>query len=238
MQIVDSAIILGTVQVKNNNNIVKMFTKSRGLQSVYLASGTKKKHAKNAVLQPLSICQVKYLKNKNSSMPFLKEASIDVPLLNIQMDIFKSTVALFIADFLSQVLSQDSEDTFYDFIENSIKIFNEIQEGKSNYHLVFLLKLTKWLGLQPTLNIEVNNFFDLKEGVFLSQKPSHPYYLSKEETNIIAKFLVIEWTEIGRVKLAGILRRKLLNSIINYYIFHVPGFKKPKALTILEEVFD
>ena len=116
MQIVDSAIILGTVQVKDNNNVVKMFTKSNGLQSVYLVATTKKKSAKNAVLQPLSICQVKYLKNKKSSMPSLKEASIEVPLLNIQMDIFKSTVALFIADFLSEILPQDAEDRFFDFI--------------------------------------------------------------------------------------------------------------------------
>ena len=46
MKIVDSAVILGTIQVKDNNNIVKMFTKSNGLQSVYLAAKTKKKNAK------------------------------------------------------------------------------------------------------------------------------------------------------------------------------------------------
>lgn len=238
MQIVDSAIILGTVQVKDNNNVVKMFTKSNGLQSAYLVATTKKKSAKNAVLQPLSICQVKYLNNKKSSIPSLKEASIEVPLLNIQMDIFKSTVALFIADFLSEILPQDTEDRFFDFIKNSIQIFNEIEDGMSNFHLVFLLKMTKWLGIKPSLKKEFNNYFDLKEGEFLSQQPNHSNYLSTQETNIIARFLVVDWNDISEIKLNGKLRRKLLNSIIHYYIFHVPGFKKPKALTILEEVFD
>lgn len=238
MQIIDSAIILGTVQVKDNNNIVKMFTKSHGLQSVYLAASTKKKSAKNAVLQPLSICQVRYLKNKNSSIPSLKEASIDVPLLNIQMDIFKSTVALFIADFLSEVLPQDTEDQFFDFIKSSIQIFNEIEDGIPNYHIVFLLKLTQWLGIKPSVKKEYNNYFDLKEGEFLSHQPNHPNYLSIKETAIISKLLEVDWTDIAQIKLNGKLRRKLLNSIIHYYIFHVPGFKKPKALTILEEVFD
>ena len=70
MQIIDSAIILGTIQVKDNNNIVRMLTKSNGLQSAYLAATIKKKSAKSAVLQPLSICQVKYSKNKKKCKTF------------------------------------------------------------------------------------------------------------------------------------------------------------------------
>ena len=84
MEIADSAIILGTIEVKNNNNIVKMFTQDYGLVSVYLASGTKKKSARNAVLQPLSICQVVYFNDKNTSIPKLKEANIETPLLSIK----------------------------------------------------------------------------------------------------------------------------------------------------------
>ncbi len=237
MQISDSAIILGTIQVKNNNNVVKMFTRRHGLESVFVSAGTKKKAAKNAVLQPLSICHVEYAISKNSTLPKLKEAKIDVPLLNIQMDIFKSTIALFLTDFLAQVLPQDHEEGFYDFVEKAIQIFNEIEEGKSNFHLAFLLKISMWLGVQPTLNNERNNYFDLKEGLFLSGTPNHPYYLSLSETQILAQFLQQEWIEIGQAKLTGAERRKLLNSIIHYYIFHVPGFKKPKSLGILEEVF-
>ncbi len=238
MQVVDSAIILGTVQVKSNNNVVKMFTKTHGLQSVYVSAGTKKKAAKNAVLQPLSICQVTYSTGKNSTLPSLKEAKIEEPLLNIQMDIYKSTIALFIADFLTQVLPQDHEEGFYDFVEKSVQIFNEIEEGKANYHLAFIVKISQWLGVQPSLNKDRNNYFDLKEGVFLSGTPNHPYYLSASETQTLAQFLQQEWSKIGQVKITGQERRKLLNSIIHYFIFHVPGFKKPKSLSILEEVFN
>ncbi len=237
MEIADSAIILGTIEVKNNNNIVKMFTQDYGLVSVYLASGTKKKSARNAVLQPLSICQVVYSNNKNTSIPKLKEANIETPLLSIQMDIYKSAIALFLSDFLQMVLPKDQEDGLFDFLCNSIKIFNEIEDGKINYHLTFLLKISKWLGIQPTLNKERNNFFDLKEGLFLIGTPNHPYYLSSAETQIFAQFLRSNWSNIGCIKLTGTQRRKLLNSLIKYYTFHISGFRKPKSLTILEEVF-
>ena len=237
MEIADSAIILGTIEVKNNNNIVKMFTQDYGLVSVYLASGTKKKSARNAVLQPLSICQVVYSNNKNTSIPKLKEANIETPLLSIQMDIYKSAIALFLSDFLQMVLPKDQEDGLFDFLCNSIKIFNEIEDGKINYHLTFLLKISKWLGIQPTLNKERNNFFDLKEGLFLIGTPNHPYYLSSAETQVFAQFLQSNWSNIGCIKLTGTQRRKLLNSLIKYYTFHISGFRKPKSLTILEEVF-
>ena len=237
MEIADSAIILGTIEVKNNNNIVKMFTQDYGLVSVYLASGTKKKSARNAVLQPLSICQVVYSNNKNTSIPKLKEANIETPLLSIQMDIYKSAIALFLSDFLQMVLPKDQEDGLFDFLCNSIKIFNEIEDGKINYHLTFLLKISKWLGIQPTLNKERNNFFDLKEGLFLIGTPNHPYYLSSAETQIFAQFLQSNWSNIGCIKLTGTQRRKLLNSLIKYYTFHISGFRKPKSLTILEQVF-
>ena len=238
MEEIDSAIVIGTIQVKNNNSIVKMFTKSNGLFSVYLLAGSKKKSVKNAVVQPLTICNIRYLKNKKSALPSLKEARIDIPLLDIQTDVFKSTIALFIADFLDQVLSEDHEEKFYKFIENALRIFNEIKLGKLNYHLAFLIKISKWLGVHPTVNKEDNNYFDLKEGVFLSKPPNHPHYFSFTETQILAQFLKRDWTEIGELKLTGLERRKLLNGLVNYYIFHVPGFKKPKSLSVLEEVFN
>ncbi|MBK21730.1 MAG: DNA repair protein RecO [Flavobacteriales bacterium] len=238
MQIVDDAIILGKNQVKNNNHVVKVFTRNYGLQSVYVSAQKKKKSAKSAVLQPLSLCQIRYTKTKNSSLPILQEAKIDVPLLNIQMDIYKSVIALFTADFLSQVLSENTEEGFYDFIKNSIQIFNEIEEGKSNYHLVLLLKISKWLGIQPSLGDGPNNFFDIKEATFSAVKPNHVNYLSIEETELILEILSIDWNEIQKIRITSTIRRKVLNSIIHYYIFHIPGFKKPKALSILEEVFD
>jgi len=238
MQIVDDAIILGKNQVKNNNHVVKVFTRNYGLQSVYVSAQKKKKSAKSAVLQPLSLCQIRFTKTKNSSLPILQEAKIEVPLLNIQMDVYKSTIALFTADFLTQVLPENTEEGFYDFIKNSIEMFNEMEDGKSNYHLVLLLKISKWLGIQPSKGNEINNFFDIKEATFSGIKPNHPHYLSIEETKIIHEILSTEWNEIQKIKITSIMRRKILNSIIHYYIFHIPGFKKPRALTILEEVFD
>ena len=95
MQTIDSAIILGKNQVKNNNHVVKVFTRKNGIQAMYVSQAAKKKSVKSAVLQPLSICQIEYSSSKNTTLPKLKEAKIEIPHLNIHMDVFKTAIALF-----------------------------------------------------------------------------------------------------------------------------------------------
>ncbi|MBL55838.1 MAG: DNA repair protein RecO [Flavobacteriales bacterium] len=237
MHIVDSAIIIRTFPVKSNQNVVKLLTRSHGIQTAYLSAGTKKKSVKNAVLQPLSLCQVTLKKNKNSSLLNLKEARIDIPFINIQLDIVKSTIVLFLADFLDHVLLEDHEEVGFDFLQKALQILNEIELGKSVYHLAFLVKMMQWLGIQPSLKKDKNHYLNIKEGVFESSSPNHPYYFSKSETQLFAYFVQSEWTQLSEVRLTKEERGSFLNNIILYYTFHIPGFKKPQSLSILEEVF-
>jgi DNA repair protein RecO (recombination protein O) len=218
MHIVDSAIIIRTFPVKSNQNVIKLLTRSHGIQTAYLSAGTKKKSVKNAVLQPLSLCQVTLKKNKNSSLLNLKEARIDIPFINIQLDIVKSTIVLFLADFLDHVLLEDHEEVGFDFLQKALQILNEIELGKSVYHLAFLVKMMQWLGIQPSLKKDKNHYLNIKEGVF-------------------AYFIQSEWTQLSEVRLTKEERGSFLNNIILYYTFHIPGFKKPQSLSILEEVF-
>lgn len=237
MQDSDQAIILGTIAVKDNANVVKAFSRSHGLLSLYLSPSTKKKAAKNAVLQPLSLCEIVYTTNKRSSLLVLKEAKISAPLFGIQGDIFKNTMALFMADVLSKVIPEQADSELYEFIANAILLFNELEEGVANFHIAFLLRLSKWLGFFPHFADRNFTNFDLVEGQFIQGRPNHPQYLDHDETQIIARFLQTEWRDLNDIKLMGIHRRKLLNAIVEYYILHIPSFKEPKSLSILEEVF-
>lgn len=237
MQDSDEVIILGTIAVKDNANVVKAFSRSNGMLSLYLSPSTKKKAAKNAVLQPLSLCEISFTNNKRSSLLVLKEAKISSPLFGIQSDIFKNTMALFMADVLNKVIPEQADSELYEFVANSILLFNELEEGVANFHISFLLRLSKWLGFFPHFAEKDFTNFDLVEGQFIRGIPNHPQYLDHQETQIIARFLQTEWRHLGEIKLMGIHRRKLLNVIIQYYTLHIPSFKEPKSLSILEEVF-
>lgn len=237
MQESDKAIVLGSVSVKNNANVIKAFSQNHGLLSLYLSPAAKKKAARNAVLQPLSLVELSYSSNKRSSLLNLKEARITHPLFGIQGDIFKNSMALFLADVLNKIVPEDHDKDLYDFMANAILLFNEVEEGKANFHIAFLLRLTKWLGFYPNFRDDPFSYLDLQEGEFINGKPNHPHYLNRAESNYIARFLQSEWSVMNEIKMVGKERGILLKAIINYYALHVPGFKEPKSLSILEEVF-
>lgn len=235
MQGSDIAVILGRVQVKNNNHVLKAISKELGLVSFYVSAGTKKKLARNAVLQPLSICQVVYSNNKKSSLLQLKEARLEHTLLNIQTNVVKSSIALFLAEFLQQVSPTENDDRFFNFLETAILMFNEIET--SNFHLWFMLQCTYFVGINPSVVDGENVKFDLKNGVFSKLIPNHPHYLNEEESNYIKFLLKEKGDNLDKAKIATSIKRKLIHNICQYYTFHFPGFSTPKSLSVLEEVF-
>ena len=237
MQDSDKAIVLGSIAIKENANVVKVFTENNGVLALYLSPTVKKRGAKNAVLQPLSLCEIVFTSNKKSTLFNLKEAKIIAPLFGIQGNIFKNTIALFIADVMSKVIPEETDDSLFEFLSNAILLFDELEEGIANFHIAFLLRLTKRLGFFPHFHEENFTNFDLREGLFIKGRPNHPHYLNHKETKMIAMFLTTTWEELNTIKIQGKERRILLAAIINYYTLHIPSFREPKSLSILEEVF-
>lgn len=237
MQEADVAIVLGKVQVKNNNHVVKAITQNNGLMSLYVTAGSKKKLAKNAVLEPLSICQIQFSKSKKSSLAQLKEAKLELPLYNIQTDIFKSTIAIFLAEFLQQISPTEPEEDYFNFIVNSLKSFNNEVKGMGHFHLWFMLNCTAFVGIRPTVVQGENILFDLQEGIFTRLVPVHPHYLNVSETTVIQELLQSEISDLVEISIPSVIKRKLIHNILQYYSFHVPGFFKPKSLEVLEDVF-
>ena len=74
----------------------------------------------------------------------------------------------------------------------------------------------------------------MNEGVFkLFQNGS---VLSEHETNLFKKLLDLKFDNDQKV--FHVLERQiLLKIVIDYYSLHLEGFKKPKSLEILKEVF-
>lgn len=237
MSEVDLGIVLGRVGVKNNANVVNVFTKQHGKKSFFLAETSKKnKKAPNAVLQPLSICELYWQQSSKSSLLKLNEARLSEALFEMQNDIYKSSTALLIAEILNAVLMEEGDPELFEFLQHSILLYNQMEEGAANFHLMFLMKLTRFLGFAPQIGTS-NKVFDLKEGVFQSMQPNHPLYVSDLKSEQLSQFISFEWKNISLIKLSGKERSELLNVVIEYYQLHISGFRKPKSLSILMEIF-
>jgi DNA repair protein RecO (recombination protein O) len=100
--------------------------------------------------------------------------------------------------------------------------------------LILLLEITKFLGFYPDASNTDNSFFEMTEGIFV------PYAsvscLTSEESLLLKRLMPLKLdNSINAFHVSE--RQQLLKILLDYYAFHLDGFKRPKSLDVLKEVF-
>ena len=75
------------------------------------------------------------------------------------------------------------------------------------------------------------------EGTFEPVK-TNDYCVEGENLDILRAFLNVNFNDMQRVKLSGEQRADFLRMLLQYYELHIEGFRKPKSLTVLNEIFN
>jgi DNA repair protein RecO (recombination protein O) len=96
------------------------------------------------------------------------------------------------------------------------------------------LEVTKYLGFYPDTSEMDLPFFELNEGMFSS---FHGISCLTEHETFLFKKLIGLKLESDQKIFAGTERQLLLKILLDYYAVHLDGFKKPKSLEVLKEVF-
>lgn len=235
MLIKTKAIVISSLKYQEKSLIVKCFTLSDGIKSYFVpnAFSGKRNQQKNAFFQPLTILGIEaYHKNKGTLERF-KEVRIETPFQNIPQDIYKTTITLFISDVLHHAIKEDGKnETLFAFLETALS-WLDANQSISNFHLITLVQLTRYLGFYPQTNSNLP-FFEMTEGVFV------PYQsitcLSEEETDLFKKVLELKFTDEQKL-FSSNQRQLLLKILLDYYSLNIDGFQKPKSLEILHEIF-
>lgn len=233
------AIVLSSIKFKDTSLIVKCYTQ-KGIKS-YLVKGvlskkTKSKKFKVAYFQTFTLIDIVAKHNNKGQLNYINDISVYQPLHNIYTDIYKNTIALFLAEILSNILKEEAEDeTLFQFIENAI-IWLDTHDRTSNFHVLFLLQLSKYLGFYPKKPKETDSFFNLQEGTFSFHKPIASF-ISNDELTLFKSIIGINFDAISKVKMNAKSREVLLNILIQYFALHLPEFRKPKSLEILQTIF-
>jgi DNA repair protein RecO (recombination protein O) len=238
MQIKTKAIVLTSIKYGEADLITKCLTeegvKSYMLRSV-LRSGSKK--LKPGYFQPLSQLEITAVHNKKGNLNRMTEARVSYLYRTIGFNVYKQSIAQFLAEVLSRSLREEERnDPQFQYIENSLQ-WLDTHDRFADFHLLFLLELTKFLGFYPDVTNIVNNHFDLEEGIFTKYQPQRSFIGDPEITHF--KLLIgTKFDDMERLKWNSAGRQYLLEKLLDYYELHVPGFKKPRSLKVLKEVFN
>ncbi len=238
MQITTKALILSSIKYGDTSLIVKAFTFSDGLKS-YLLKGilaSRKGKLKTAYFQPLTQLEIVVNHKNKGTLERLIDAKVNYPYQSVHTDIAKNAMVLFLAEILiNSIFEEEQNKDLFSFLEASLQ-WLDTHDNISNFHIFFLLGLSKYLGFYPDTTKMNYPYFDLVEGAFIESPGMNP--ILKEETlELFKAFLGINFDAIHKVRMGKKTRQELLQSLVLYFEVHLHGFKKPRSLAILNEVF-
>ena len=238
MLVTVQAIVLSKIRYKDLDLIVKCYTKTHGIVS-YLVKGSlsNKRKLKPSYFQQLSLLELETNHKSTRALQYIKEVKTFIPFETLHTNVYKSTLVLFISEILAAVLKEETPNHgLFTFITTSLQILDK-EEKYANFHSLFLLELTKFLGFYPE-EISTNSaYFNLLEGRFQDYSENN-FTIEGENLTIFKKALGTKFDAFTTFKLPSKQRQMLLNMILAYFQLHLDDFKKPKSLAVLNQVFN
>jgi DNA repair protein RecO (recombination protein O) len=193
-----------------------------------------------ATFMPLAIVEMEVDARPTKSLLAVKEARWGYPFRSLPFHPVKCPLALFLAEFLRHALREGSDsEALYAYIEAAITWLDNAERPVANFHLVFLMKLTRFLGLLPNTEEFVRGcWFDLRAASFVAVRPIHPDVLSPEEAEKMAQLVRMNFETMHLFGMNRVERGRCLEVILMYYRLHLPEFGELKSVEVLKELFD
>lgn len=232
MVVTTEAVVLSCIPYQEKNLVVKLFTYSDGLKSYFVrqATGTKNKR-KLGYFQPLSLIEIQANHKNKGNLETLNEIKSSYPLKSLHIHPVKSLICLFLSEFLSFALREESaQNNLFLYLKNSITHLDE-SEHFSNIHLQIILHLTSHLGFFPKLS--EGKYFDPMLGTF-EDEPTHHSFTDRE-TFLLKRLLSIEFDSKDKHFVVE-ERRVLLDMLLVYYHIHLGAKPKLNSYDVIKDI--
>lgn len=230
------ALVLHTLRYGDTGLISDLFLPSRGTQTFIFPSAKRRA----ALLSPLSFIELTYDFRPQKNLQRARELHAALPYRTIPYQPLKTSLALFLAEFLYNALRHETQnEPLYAYLRAALTWLDEAETGYTNFHLALLIHLTRFLGLWPRSDdYHEGDLFDLLEARFVSLPPPHGAALTAPEARMLSKYLRMDYTNMDHFRLNRQLRRTVLERLTQYYRLHIPEFGEVRSVDVLRELFE
>ncbi|NCD42648.1 MAG: DNA repair protein RecO [Bacteroidia bacterium] len=235
-------IVLRLIKYSETSVILNVYTEEAGLQS-YILRGIRKKNNKTgmAVVQPMTLVELLSTVSVKSSLHPIREIRPLSVYESIPYNPVKSSVLFFLNEILCQVLMEESENRpLFSFLFYSMEFFDQYEGPLANFHLLFLLQLSRYLGIFPQNNYHPDcPYFDRIQGCFSPYKNSALTDADTEDSGKwLSQLLQTPYDKLSTLRVPYNTRLALNAHIIAYYQYHIPGFREIKSLEVIQMVLN
>ena len=233
-------IVLRTLKYSDSLIIVDIYTRQHGrLSFLAPASRSKRSKVRTVLFQPLSMLSFTASYKHGRQLSRISDVQPYAMYSSIPFNIVKSSIALFIAEVLAYALCEEEENkAVYDFLDSSFMLFDSLENGYADFHIIFLSQLLRYIGIFPNIeDYSCGAYFDMLQGCVVHEQPLHAHFLMPNEANFFVDLLSTGYETMHTLSLNREMRGYYLAFLTEYYRLHIPDFPKPKSLDILKELF-
>ena len=159
----------------------------------------------------------------------------------------KLAIGLFVSEFLYHALhSEQQNEPLFVYVCDSMQWLDMASAGYANFHLTFLMRLSRFLGFYPNLSLTPvpspngegrDVFFDLREGQFCTLAPTHRDFLGPDDARRIHLLMRMDFPTMHLYRLNRMDRNRIVEVLLQYYRLHIPQFPELKSLSVLQELW-
>jgi DNA repair protein RecO (recombination protein O) len=232
------AIVLFSLKYSDTDLIVTCFTEISGLKTYLLPRilNSKKAKVKASLFQPLTQLDLVAIHKDRGTLEYIKEAKLSKLYITLHTNILKTTLVLFLSEILKNSITEEQQDLdLFNYLSQSF-IWLDENETIANFHILFLLKLSAFLGFYPDISLQSQSYFNLIEGVF-QESATNNYCEKGEAVENLKLFFGINFDDLHKIKMNKKMRLLTLNLLITYFQLHLHAFKQPKSLQVLNQLF-
>ena len=246
MLVKTEAIVLHSFKFGESKMIVDMFTREAGrLSFVVSLPKTSKSRLKKQYFQPMTLLEIECDVRQRLQLQKLKDARLLSAYASIPFSPEKLALSLFVAEFLYHALhSEQQNEPLFVYVCDSMQWLDMASAGYANFHLTFLMRLSRFLGFYPNLEVrgegrEVRGemFFDLREGQFCTSAPMHRDFLQPDDARRIHILMRMDFPTMHLYRLSRQERNRIIDVLLQYYRLHIPQFPELKSLAVLQELW-
>jgi len=227
-------IVLNFIKFRETSIIARVYTEKLGLQT-YIVNSVRQKSTTSriALFQPFTLLDMVVYTSARGGITRISEYKVSYPYAAIPYDIRKSSILLFLAEMISYTIKEEEENQpLFNYMYQAMVFFDQQEQGFENFHLIFLLQLSFFLGFGPTSGTDITSqvaFTGSQQ--FIGGKPAIIHFQLFEDylDNLLHR---PEEAQIPN----GRVRRELLQIIIMYYQLHVEKLGEIRSLQVLSEV--
>lgn len=233
-------VVLHTFKYGDKSMVAHLLTDVGGRVS-FMVQGVrsqKGKGSKAALFQPLFPVEFEGLSSSKMQMHRFKEVRSGVVLHSLPFDIRKSTIALFMAEVLYRLIKESEPNPqLFDYVWHSVGALDQIVEGVANFHLWWLVHLSRMLGFYPSGEYKNGCYFDIKEGCYTSTQPDHNLFFTPDNSEFLRDFTFTDVESLAEIGMNRGQRVRFMESMLSYYGYHLDAIHSVQSVEILQEVF-